>query len=89
MASFLLVLKDLVLEGFAASQLFNQLHDAIVLSSKYNDQQKSAIAEKLAVSVTSTLVALGCAELVPAGEVSINEFHIAVLSSSLIEDKSS
>lgn len=41
--------EDLVLEGFAASQLFNQLHDAIVLSSKYNDQQKSAIAEKLAI----------------------------------------
>lgn len=41
--------EDLVLEGFAASQLFNQLHDAIVLSSKYDDKQKSAIAEKLAI----------------------------------------
>ncbi|KAL3204077.1 hypothetical protein MRX96_011844 [Rhipicephalus microplus] len=40
---------DLVLEGFAASQLFSQLHDAIVLSNKYDDKQKSAIAEKLAI----------------------------------------
>uniref|UniRef100_A0A023GLD4 Replication factor C subunit 4 n=1 Tax=Amblyomma triste TaxID=251400 RepID=A0A023GLD4_AMBTT len=41
--------EDLVLEGFAASQLFSQLHDTIVLSTDYNDKQKSAITEKLAI----------------------------------------
>ncbi|XP_075535806.1 replication factor C subunit 4 isoform X2 [Dermacentor variabilis] len=43
------VAGGLVLEGFAASQLFSQLHDAIVLNNKYNDKQKSAMAEKLAI----------------------------------------
>lgn len=41
--------EDLVLEGFAASQLFNQMHDIIVTSDAYSDKQKSVICEKLAV----------------------------------------
>ncbi|XP_064455549.1 replication factor C subunit 4-like [Ornithodoros turicata] len=43
------VIEDFVLEGFAASQLFNQMHDIIVMSEDYTDKQKSVICEKLAV----------------------------------------
>ncbi|XP_066476681.1 replication factor C subunit 4 [Tiliqua scincoides] len=40
--------KNLINEGYAASQLINQLHDIIVERENLSDQQKSIIAEKLA-----------------------------------------
>lgn len=43
------VVEDFVLEGFAASQLFSQIHDVIVRSDEYTDHQKSVICEKLAI----------------------------------------
>ncbi|XP_019358912.1 PREDICTED: replication factor C subunit 4 [Gavialis gangeticus] len=42
------VTKNLINEGYAASQLVNQLHDIIVESKDLSDKQKSTIAEKLA-----------------------------------------
>ncbi|XP_014383319.1 replication factor C subunit 4 [Alligator sinensis] len=42
------VTKNLINEGYAASQLVNQLHDVIVESEDLSDKQKSTIAEKLA-----------------------------------------
>lgn len=41
--------QDLVLEGYPASELFNQLHDVLITSPDYDDKQKSAIMEKLAI----------------------------------------
>lgn len=43
--------QNLINEGFAVAQLVNQLHDTIVESEDYSDKQKSAIVEKLAVSL--------------------------------------
>ncbi|KAG2462941.1 RFC4 factor, partial [Polypterus senegalus] len=40
--------KNMVNEGFAATQIINQLHDNLVKREDLNDKQKSAIAEKLA-----------------------------------------
>ncbi|KAJ6660944.1 hypothetical protein lerEdw1_016964 [Lerista edwardsae] len=40
--------KNLINEGYAASQLINQLHDIIVERENLSDKQKSIIAEKLA-----------------------------------------
>ncbi|KAK6167112.1 hypothetical protein SNE40_021214 [Patella caerulea] len=37
-------------EGFAATQVINQLHDRIVISEELTDTQKSVICEKLSVS---------------------------------------
>ncbi|EEC18407.1 replication factor C, subunit RFC4, putative [Ixodes scapularis] len=42
-------IQDLVLEGYPASQLFNQLHDVLIASADYDDKQKSVIMEKLAI----------------------------------------
>lgn len=47
-----LPVQNLINEGFAVAQLVNQLHDTIVESEDYSDKQKSAIVEKLAVSLT-------------------------------------
>lgn len=44
------VLQSIMAEGHAAGQIILQLHDVIVPSDAYNDQQKSAICERLAVS---------------------------------------
>lgn len=44
------MLQDLINEGHAATQLVNQLHDAIVENDALPDKQKSIITEKLAVS---------------------------------------
>ena len=41
--------NDITCEGFAGSQLINQLHDRIVTSDDYSDLQKSVMCEKLAV----------------------------------------
>lgn len=46
-----LPVQNLINEGFAVAQLVNQLHDTIVESEDYSDKQKSAIVEKLAVSL--------------------------------------
>lgn len=43
--------QNLINEGFAVAQLVNQLHDTVVESEDYSDKQKSAIVEKLAVSL--------------------------------------
>uniref|UniRef100_A0A8D0HC48 Replication factor C subunit 4 n=1 Tax=Sphenodon punctatus TaxID=8508 RepID=A0A8D0HC48_SPHPU len=40
--------KNLINEGYAATQLVNQLHDIIVEREDLSDKQKSVIAEKLA-----------------------------------------
>ncbi|XP_028650436.1 replication factor C subunit 4 [Erpetoichthys calabaricus] len=40
--------KNMINEGFAATQIINQLHDNLVKREDLNDKQKSAIAEKLA-----------------------------------------
>ncbi|XP_053166822.1 replication factor C subunit 4 [Hemicordylus capensis] len=40
--------KNLINEGYAATQLINQLHDIIVERENLSDKQKSVIAEKLA-----------------------------------------
>ncbi|XP_054983765.1 replication factor C subunit 4 isoform X2 [Sorex araneus] len=42
------VVKDLINEGHAATQLVNQLHDAVVEKDDLSDKQKSVITEKLA-----------------------------------------
>ncbi|XP_042314482.1 replication factor C subunit 4 [Sceloporus undulatus] len=42
------VTKNLINEGYAATQLINQLHDIIVEREDLSDKQKSVIAEKLA-----------------------------------------
>nr|XP_060623412.1 replication factor C subunit 4 [Anolis sagrei ordinatus] len=42
------VTKNLINEGYAATQLINQLHDIIVEREDLSDKQKSIIAEKLA-----------------------------------------
>ncbi|XP_003225743.1 replication factor C subunit 4 [Anolis carolinensis] len=42
------VTKNLIDEGYAATQLINQLHDVIVEREDLSDKQKSIIAEKLA-----------------------------------------
>lgn len=42
------LLQDLINEGHAATQLVNQLHDAIVENESLSDKQKSIITEKLA-----------------------------------------
>lgn len=46
-----LPVQNLINEGFAVAQLVNQLHDTVVESEDYSDKQKSAIVEKLAVSL--------------------------------------
>lgn len=38
-------------EGYAATQIINQLHEAII-EEELNDKQKSAITEKMAVGVS-------------------------------------
>lgn len=48
---FPLSVQNLINEGFAVAQLVNQLHDTVVESEDYSDKQKSAIVEKLAVSL--------------------------------------
>ncbi|XP_043558768.1 replication factor C subunit 4 isoform X1 [Chiloscyllium plagiosum] len=42
------VVKNMINEGYAATQLINQLHDVIIDKEDLNDQQKSAITLKLA-----------------------------------------
>ncbi|XP_038603452.1 replication factor C subunit 4 isoform X2 [Tachyglossus aculeatus] len=42
------VVKDLINEGHAATQLVNQLHDVVVEKADLSDKQKSIITEKLA-----------------------------------------
>ncbi|CAG5136622.1 unnamed protein product [Candidula unifasciata] len=42
------IVQDVVLEGFAASQILNQLHDKIVVKEDLSDKQKSIICEKMA-----------------------------------------
>jgi len=44
------VVKDLIDEGHAATQLVNQFHDVVVENDNLSDKQKSIITEKLAVS---------------------------------------
>lgn len=44
------VVKNLIDEGHAATQLVNQLHDAIIENENLSDKHKSIITEKLAVS---------------------------------------
>lgn len=38
-------------EGYAATQIINQLHEAII-EEELNDNQKSAVTEKMAVGVS-------------------------------------
>ena len=42
-------------EGHSAAQLINQLHDAVLPLDDVTDKQKSAIFERLAVSVGSNI----------------------------------
>lgn len=42
------VVKNLIDEGHAATQLVNQLHDSIIEDENLSDKQKSIITEKLA-----------------------------------------
>uniref|UniRef100_UPI00398ED292 replication factor C subunit 4 isoform X2 n=1 Tax=Pristiophorus japonicus TaxID=55135 RepID=UPI00398ED292 len=42
------VVKNMINEGYAATQLINQLHEVIIDKEDLNDQQKSAITLKLA-----------------------------------------
>lgn len=42
-----LAVKDLIDQGFAATNVLNQLHD-VIIAEKLNDKQKSVIAEKMA-----------------------------------------
>ncbi|CAL1547814.1 unnamed protein product [Lymnaea stagnalis] len=41
-------IQDVIMEGFAASQLLNQLHDRIIMMENISDKQKSIICEKMA-----------------------------------------
>ncbi|KAG1714098.1 Replication factor C subunit 4 [Nymphon striatum] len=41
--------QDLITEGYSAGQFINQVHDTIVTSLEYSDNQKSVITEKLAI----------------------------------------
>jgi replication factor C subunit 2/4 len=53
LATFLILnflLQNLIDEGHAATQLVNQLHDAIIENENLSDKHKSIITEKLAVS---------------------------------------
>lgn len=43
-----IVVKDLIDEGHAATQLVSQLHDRVVENDNLSDKQKSIITEKLA-----------------------------------------
>ena len=43
-------MSDFATEGYSATQLLYQLHERVVFSGDLSDQQKSAIAEKMAVS---------------------------------------
>ncbi|XP_001633013.2 replication factor C subunit 4 [Nematostella vectensis] len=43
------VVKEIIAEGHAASQLIGQVHDQIVQMEDLNDHQKSAIMEKIAI----------------------------------------
>ncbi|MGH0125350.1 UNVERIFIED_CONTAM: hypothetical protein FKN15_023491 [Acipenser sinensis] len=42
------VVSNMINEGFAATQIINQLHDTVIEKEDLNDKQKSAITEKLA-----------------------------------------
>ncbi|MBN3273265.1 RFC4 factor, partial [Polyodon spathula] len=42
------VVSNMINEGFAASQIINQLHDTVIEKEDLNDKQKSAVTEKLA-----------------------------------------
>ncbi|XP_050388610.2 replication factor C subunit 4 isoform X2 [Patella vulgata] len=44
------VIKLMINEGYAATQVINQLHDRIVISEELTDTQKSVICEKIALS---------------------------------------
>lgn len=41
--------KDVLLEGYPATQILTQVHDSIVQNSELTDKQKSVISERLAV----------------------------------------
>ncbi|XP_050388641.1 replication factor C subunit 4 isoform X4 [Patella vulgata] len=43
------VIKLMINEGYAATQVINQLHDRIVISEELTDTQKSVICEKIAI----------------------------------------
>ena len=42
-------IKELVAEGYCASQLLSQLHDKVVAMESLSDKQKSIIAERMGV----------------------------------------
>lgn len=46
-----IVVKNMINDGYAATQLINQLHELIIDKEDLSDQQKSAITLKLAVSM--------------------------------------
>jgi Replication factor C C-terminal domain len=49
-------MSDFATEGYSATQLLYQLHERVVFSGELSDQQKSAIAEKMAVSSSAVKV---------------------------------
>jgi hypothetical protein len=48
-------MSDFATEGYSATQLLYQLHERVVFSGDLTDQQKSAIAEKMAVSYSAVI----------------------------------
>lgn len=50
----LLLLQNLIDEGYAATQILHQLHDVIIEES-LSDQRKSVIAEKMAVGIAEPI----------------------------------
>ena len=47
------VIQDILADGYSSSQIISQLFDELVYHKEINDNQKSQIAERLAVSSTN------------------------------------
>lgn len=54
---FFLEWQNIVDEGYAATQILAQLHEAVIENGELSDQQKSAIAEKMAVREEGEILA--------------------------------
>ena len=43
-------IKEIIADGYGASQMLSQLHDKVVSMESLTDKQKSVIAERMGVS---------------------------------------
>lgn len=51
-------IKELIAEGYCASQLLSQLHDKVVYMDSLTDKQKSIIAERMGVSCLDCVICI-------------------------------